>query len=150
MTGRKLLNPLVFTGVDIRDSWLHELKIWKFIKDLEKKQEGPVIYFSLPEKIRSIWRDVKVTHLSKDNDLHLLVNKMKKFHVKDTKAAAYLAYEKSELFKHPAKMNIVHYSNEFEGPYYDKWQRYEMALPSAVSAYSVLQSANLLNQKQQF
>ena len=54
MTGRKLLNPLVFTGVGSRDSWLYELKIWKFIKDLEKKQEGPVIYLSLPEKIISI------------------------------------------------------------------------------------------------
>ena len=90
-----------------------------------------------------------MTHLSKDNDLHLLVNKMKKFHVKDTKAAAYLAYEKSELFKRPAKMNIVDYPNEFERLYYDI-QRYEMTLPSAVSAYSVLQSAYLLNQKQQF
>ena len=84
-----------------------------------------------------------MARLSKDNDLELLVNKMKKLHVKDTKVAAYLAHEKSELFKRSAKMNIVDYPNEFERLYYDI-QRYEMTLPSAVSVYSVLQGCQFI------
>ena len=40
---RKFLNPPVLTNVDIIDTWLHNLQIWKCVTDLEKKQQGPVI-----------------------------------------------------------------------------------------------------------
>ena len=100
----------------------------KGLTDLEKKQQGPVIYLLHPEKIRSTWRNIQVADLNKDG-LNLLINKMTKL-----KAASYIAYEKFELFKHPAKMSIVDYLNEFQKLYYDI-QRYEMTLPSAVLVY---------------
>ena len=85
----------------------------KGLTDLEKKQQGPVIYLLRPEKIRSTWRNVQVADLNKDG-LDLLINKMTKLYVEDSKAAAHITSEKSELFKHPAKMSIVDYLNEFE------------------------------------
>ena len=50
---RKFLNPPVLTNVDIIDTWLHDLQIWKCVTDLEKKQQGPVIYLLLPDKVRN-------------------------------------------------------------------------------------------------
>ena len=81
---------------------------------LEKKQQGPIIYISLPDKIRNSCRDVTVSELNKDEGLNLLINKLAKLYVKDTKASAYLAYEKFESFQHPTNMNIIDYLNEFE------------------------------------
>ena len=75
MAGRKLLNPQELTEVDSIDSWIHELQIWKCITDLKKKKQVLVIYLSLPEKIRSTYRDVQVADLHKDDGLDLLINK---------------------------------------------------------------------------
>ena len=50
---RKFLNPTVLTNVDSIDTWLHDLQIWKCVTDLEKKQQGPVIYLLLPDKVRN-------------------------------------------------------------------------------------------------
>ena len=75
MTGRKLLNPQELTEVDSIDSWIYELQIWKCITDLKKKKQVLVIYLSLPEKIRSTYRDVQVADLHKDDGLDLLINK---------------------------------------------------------------------------
>ena len=49
MATRKLLNPPALTDVDRIDTWLHDLQIWKCVTDLEKKQQGPVIYLSSPD-----------------------------------------------------------------------------------------------------
>ena len=50
---RKFLNPPVLTNVDSIDTWLPDLQIWKCVTDLEKKQQGPVIYLLLPDKVRN-------------------------------------------------------------------------------------------------
>ena len=50
---KKLLNPPVLSNVDEIDSWLHDLQIWECVTDIDKKQQGPVIYLSLSGKIRS-------------------------------------------------------------------------------------------------
>ena len=50
---RKFLNPPVLTNVDSIDTWLHDLQIWKCVTELEKKQQGPVIYLLLPDKVRN-------------------------------------------------------------------------------------------------
>ena len=60
MAAKKLLNPPVLSDVDNIDSWLHDLQIWKCVTDLEKKQQGPIIYLSLPDKI---WNDPCRYHL---------------------------------------------------------------------------------------
>ena len=148
MAAKKLMNPPVLSDNDNIDSWLLELQIWKCVTDLEKKQQGPVIDLSLPDKIRNSCGDVTVPELNKDDGLNLLINKLEKLYVKDSKASAYLAYEKFESFQCPTDMNIIDYLNEFERLYYDI-QRYEMTLPSGVLAYQVLKSANLTPEKQE-
>ena len=53
MATRKLLNSLVLTNADSIETWLDDLQIWKCVTDLEKKQQGPVIYLLLPDKVRN-------------------------------------------------------------------------------------------------
>ena len=148
MAAKKLLNPPVVKDVDNIDSCLHNLQIWKCVADLEKKQQEPVIYLSLPDKIRNSSRDVTLSELNKDDSLNLLIHKLQKVYVKDNKASAYLAYEKFESFQRPTDMNIIDYLHKFERLYYDI-QRYEMTLPPGVLAYRVLKSANLTPEKRQ-
>ena len=86
--------------------------------------------------------------MNKDDGLNWLINKLEKLYVKNSKASAYLAYEKFESFQRPTDMNIIGYLNKFERLYYDV-QRYGMTLPSGVLAYWVLISANLTPERQQ-
>ena len=48
---KKLLNPPVLSNVYEIDSWLHDLQIWECFTDIDKKQQGPVINLSLPDKV---------------------------------------------------------------------------------------------------
>ena len=95
---RKLLNPPVLTDADSIDTRLHNLQIWKCVTELEKKQQGPVIDLSLPDKIRNSCRNVSVTDLNKDDGLDSPMNNLEGSYVKDTKTSTYLAYEKFESF----------------------------------------------------
>ena len=144
----KLLNPPVLINVDNIDSWLHDLEIWRCVTGLDKKQQGPIIYLSLPEKIKQSCRDLKIPALNNDNGLDLLVDKLEKLYVKDSKTTTYLAYEKFESFQRPVNMTIQDYLNEFERLYNDI-MRFKIELPSAVLAYRLLKSANLSEEKQQ-
>ena len=90
MATKKLLNLPVLTDVDSIDTWLRDLQIWKYVTDVEKKQQGPVIYLSLPDKVRNSCRNIVITDLNKDNGLDTLINNLERLYLKDKKALAYL------------------------------------------------------------
>ena len=148
MATRKLLNSLVLTDADSIETWLDDLQIWKCVTDLEKKQQGPVIYLSLPDNVRNSCRNISITDLNKDDGLDTLINNLERLYLKDKKALAYLAYEKFESFQRPTELNIIDYINKFERLYHEI-QQHEMTLPAAILAYCVLKSANISSEKQQ-
>ena len=41
--------------------------IYGSVVDIDKKQQGPVIYLSVPDKVRSSCRDIAVANLNKDD-----------------------------------------------------------------------------------
>ena len=47
----------------------------------------------------------------------ILLRKLKSLFAKDVNHAAFIAYDKFEMFKGPANMNIVDFINEFERLY---------------------------------
>ena len=51
-------------------------------------QQGPVIYHSLPDKVRSAFKDIAVGDLDKDNGFNILINKLEILYVKDKKASS--------------------------------------------------------------
>ena len=99
MTARELLNPRSITDVDHVDSRLHDLQTRKCVTELDTKQQEAVTYSSLTDKIRNSCRDISLEHLNQEDGLKLLTEKLEKLCVKDSKASAYLAYEKCEPFQ---------------------------------------------------
>ena len=66
---------------------------------------------SLDEKIRKTCSDIKVKDLKSENGVDILVNKLKSLFAKDINEAAYLAYDKFEIFKRPIDMSMVDFIN---------------------------------------
>ena len=83
MATRKLINPPVLTDVDSIDTWLNDLQTWKCVTDLEKKQQGLVIYFSLRNKARNSCTSINITDLNEDDRLDTLINNLERLYLKD-------------------------------------------------------------------
>ena len=84
---------------------------------------------SLDEKIRKTCSNIKVKDLNSENGVDILVNKLKSLFAKDINEAAYLAYDKFEIFKRPIDMSMVDFINELER-LYNNIKKYEMELPT--------------------
>ena len=56
------MKPTVLSNTEKEeiDLWLHDLQVWQCVTDLEEKQQGPVIYLSLP------CRDLSEANLNKN------------------------------------------------------------------------------------
>lgn len=72
---------------------LHDLQIWECVTDIHKKQQGPVIYFALPDKVRSGYRGIAVIDLNKDEGLNTLINKLEILYLKKS----YITFERFEI-----------------------------------------------------
>ena len=73
---------------------------------------------------------------------------MKSLLAKDINQAEFIAYEKSEMFKSPANMNIVDFINEFER-FYNNIKKCDMELPKGVLAHRLLKIVDISEDKQQ-
>ena len=102
---------------------------------------------SLNQKIRKTYADIKVKDLNIEDDVDILIKKLKSLFSKDTNQAVYLDYDKFESFKRPVDMNIVDFINEFER-LYNNIKKYEMELPTKVLAYRLLKCADIAEDKQ--
>ena len=124
---------------------MQELAIWQCVTNLKPKKQGPVVYLSLPDKIRKSCNDVSVQDLNKDDGPNILINKIKSLYAKDMNALGFMAYEKFDNFRRSDDMNIIDYINEFE-QLNNQIKYFEMKLPTGVVAYKVLKNANLSNE----
>ena len=70
MALKMIYSPPVLDWIDEIKDWLHEIEIWQCVTDIEEKKQGPVVYLSLPDKIRKSCNDISVTDLNKDNGLY--------------------------------------------------------------------------------
>ena len=148
MASKKIYSPPVFDKIDEIEDWLREIEIWQCVTDIEEKKQGPVVYLSLPDKIRKSCNDISVSDLNKDNGLNTLITKIKTLYAKDINALAYMAYDQFENFKRTDEMTIVDYINEFEC-LNNKIHQFDMVLPTGVLAYRVLNNANISSEKKQ-
>ena len=57
MVSKRLLNPPVLSNIEEIDLWLHDSQVWQCLTDLEKKQQGQIIYLSLLDKDRRYFCD---------------------------------------------------------------------------------------------
>ena len=68
MASKKIYTPPVLDHIEEIEEWLQELAIWRCVTDIDPKKQGPVVYLSLPDKIRKSSNDVSVQALNKDDD----------------------------------------------------------------------------------
>ena len=147
MATAKLFVPPKLSSIDGFEDWLHETEMWQCLTDLDKKKQGLAIYLFLDENIRKTCCDIMVKDLNSDDGADILLCKLKSMFAKDINQAAFIAYDKFEMFKRPANMNIVDFINEFERLYNIK--KYDMELPIGVLAYILLNSVDISEDKQQ-
>ena len=60
MATAKLFFPPKLSSIDHFEDWLHETEIWRCLTDLDKENQGALIYLSLDEDIRETCCDIKV------------------------------------------------------------------------------------------
>ena len=85
MAERKLLNPPPLTGVDNIHLWLHDLQIWMRVTELAKKQQGPIKYLLLLDKIRNSCRDISLEHLNQEDSLkEVNINELRNDNMKNS------------------------------------------------------------------
>ena len=116
MATAKLIVLPKLSSIDDFEDWLHETEIQQCLTDLDKKKQGPAIYLFLDENVRKTCCDIKIKDLNSDG-ADILLRKLKSLFAKDVNHAAFIAYDKFEMFKGPANMNIVDFINEFERLY---------------------------------
>ena len=144
----KFFVPPKVSSIDHFKDCLHETEIWQCLADLDKKKQGPEIYLSLDENIRKTCCDVKVKDLNSDDGVDILLCKLNSLFAKDINQAAFIAYDKFEMFKRTANMNIVDFVNEFER-LYNNIKKSDMELPTGVLAYRLLKIVDISEDKQQ-
>ena len=74
--------------------------------------------------------------------------KLKSLFAKDINQVAIIAYDKFEMFKRPANINIVDFINEFER-LYNNIKKHDIELPTGVLAYRLLKSVDKSEDQQQ-
>ena len=147
MASKKLYSQPVLEEIE-ETEWLQELETWQRVTDLEKKKQGPVVYLSLIDKMRTSCNDISVNDLNICDGLDTLIRKIKSLYAKDTNTLASMAYDKFENFKRPDDTNIVDHMNESER-LNNQIKHFNMELPTDVLAYKVFKNANISDEKQQ-
>ena len=61
-------NCVKFKKIDNFKEWLHKTEIWQCLTDLDKKKQGPAIYFSLKKKIMKTSPDIQVKDLNSNDE----------------------------------------------------------------------------------
>ena len=148
MAKAKLFVPPKLSSIYDFEDWLGETEIWQYLTDLDKKKQGPAIYLSFDENIRKTCCDIKVKDLNGDDGVDILLCKLKSPFAKDISQATIIAYDKFEIFKRPANMNIVDFMDEFER-LYNNIKKHDMELSTGVLAYRLLKSADISEDKQE-
>ena len=128
------------------EHWLHEIEMWQLVTDLAKAKQGPVLYLSLPPKVRQTCATLTKEELNVDEGMDNLISKLRELYAVSKDQAMFTPYEQFETYQRDPNMNITEYINQFEQLNH-KLKSYKIDLPSPVLAYQLLKNANLPKSK---
>lgn len=141
-------NPPKFDE-DTYDNWKNELEIWRLVTDLAPEKQALAVTLSLSGKAREAAVSVKADDLNKEDGISTLLSKLDTIFKRDTIDCAYEAYTNFENFKKTDQSkSMSDFILEFDQKY-QKTKSFDMALPDAVLAFKLLESANLSTQERQ-
>lgn len=130
------------------DSWKNELAIWVLVTDLDKKKQALAVTLSLSGKAREAALAIDASELNKDDGIKTLLAELDKVFQKERVDSAYEAYKTFDAYRKADSTSMSEYIIEFDQRY-QKTRKYDMALPDAVLAFKLLDSANLTTQERQ-
>ena len=132
------------------DDWLIDVEIWEdFNKDRLKTKVGNYLYQHLKGKAKETVRnDLSGAEIKSGDGYKLIIESLTKLYKKDTARHEYVTFDKFIKFKRPADMSIKDYLVEYNIRY-NKVKSYAGKLPEAVLGYSLLENANLTEEKKE-
>ena len=126
----------------------YDSNIWETFTLLEKEKQGLVVFLSLICQDKQAVGIISKENLSLVNGVKLIIDKLHKLYLNDESGLAYEAYEKSEKFSRPDDMSISDYGIKFE-QLRQITKSHKMEILGEVLAYSLLNNANLSEEKKQ-
>lgn len=124
------------------DTWKNEIKMWRLVTELDKKKQALAIALSLTGKAREAALEIPAENLNSDDGVDKLLEKLDQLFKKDTIDSAYEAYKNFDAFYQGESVPMTDYIAQFE-ILYRKMEKYEMKLPDAILAFTLLEKANL-------
>lgn len=109
--------------------------------------KGTVAYQLHPQKIIESCNDISLKNLNKGYDFDLLIANIKLLYKKYIKTLFFMAYDKSENFRRPDTMAMLHYINEFERLNH-RIRHFGINLPTGTLVDKALNDANIFTKKQ--
>ena len=141
---------LDLTKISFND-WLFDIEIWReSVKErITEKKVGSFLYQHLRGKAQETVRnEIASKDILSDNGAKLIIECLTKCYKKDESRHQYVTYDTFVKFKRPANMAIKDYLVEFN-LLYNKVKSFAGNLPDAVLGYSLLENANLSDEKKE-
>lgn len=130
------------------ESWKNELSIWELVTDLDKKKQALAVTLSLSGKAREAALAISAPELNKDDGMNTLIQALDNVFQKERVDSAYEAYKTFDGYRKSDSTSMGDFIIEFDQRY-QRTRKFEMALPDAVLAFKLLDSANLTTQQRQ-
>ena len=133
------------------NDWLFDIEIWRdFVKErLTEKKVGSYLYQHLKGKaLETVRNEVKAADILSENGAKLIIECLSRLYKKDESRYEYDTFGEFIKFQRPANMSIPDYIVEFNLRY-QKFKSYAGKLPEAVLGYSILDCANLSQEKKE-
>ena len=141
---------LDLTEISFND-WLMDIEIWRdFVKErLTERKVGSYLYQHLRGKAKETVRnELKSEEILSENGAKLIIECLTRLYKKDESRHQYDTFGNFINFRRHDNMSIKEYLVEYNLRY-NKVKSYAGRLPEAVLGYSVLENANLSEEKKE-
>lgn len=134
--------PPAFEEKKSYESWKNEVEMWILVTELDKKKQALAVALSLTGRARDTALEIAAADLNKDGGMKTLLDALDGVFLKEEKDRAYDAYTDFDRIRREKEVSMADYIVNFEQRY-NKMRKFDMALPDAVLAFKLLDTANL-------
>ena len=129
------------------EDWKLDISLWEEFTTLPKTKHGTAFLLVLKEgKVKDVVRSLGKEAITADDGLKVIIEQLDKIYEEDSALMSYRVYRKFVTYIRPEDMNLQDYMSEFEKLVADL-RKIKLTLPEVVLAYSILNSANLPQDK---
>ncbi|XP_061906336.1 uncharacterized protein LOC133659674 [Entelurus aequoreus] len=124
------------------ECWKNEVNIWARVTELDKKKQALAVALGLEGRAKDIAMEIPADDLDKDTGMATLLAKLDGVFQQEEKDRAYEAYYQFDRLMKDSSVSMADYIIDFEQRY-NRIKKYDMALPDAVLAFKLLDTACL-------